>query len=333
MVDASKVKRDLPYLCDYGKDIDTWIEDFKGVMEMHDIQDSSRIFVWLKIAVEADLRNVLKSLVTTRNNITRYPNYKEVQSAIEKYMDIKPADKCSVLKNLKIKPNENIKNFNYRYLTLYHRLDRDYQKIISVDDYLNSIKSRIYVHSQILLAECDTLSDAFEVAVRAEKAEKRTIGNNEFLNTSMVFQNNSNCQNSLLEHPLYRGLTEGNRDLDNSIQNAYYVGNADLFSTGRYRQERFNSRNNNNNNNNNQFRNFTCYLCGEPGHKARECNKRNLRNKNKSLNYSQDQNQLMTFGKFNSGFYNENNYNNNGNRMFNNGNNGNNYNINNNNNM
>ena len=51
MVDASKVKRDLPYLYDYGKDIDTWIEDFKGVMEMHDIQDSSRIFVWLKIAV------------------------------------------------------------------------------------------------------------------------------------------------------------------------------------------------------------------------------------------------------------------------------------------
>jgi len=138
------------------------------------------------------------------------------------------------------------------------------------------------------------LSDAFEVAVRAEKAEKRTIENNEYINTSMVFQNNSNYHNPLLEHQIYRWLTEGNRDLDNSIQNTYYIGNADLFSTGQYRQGRFNLKynNNNNNNNNNQFRNITCYLCGEPGHKSRECSKRNLRNKNKSLNYSQNQNQL-----------------------------------------
>lgn len=113
MVDAAKLKSDLPYLCDYGKDIDTWIEDFTSIMEMYNIQEPARIFVWLKISVEADIKNVLKSLVTTRNNITRYPNYKEVQSAIEEYLEIKPTDKCTVLKGLQIKPNETIKNFNY----------------------------------------------------------------------------------------------------------------------------------------------------------------------------------------------------------------------------
>jgi len=34
MADASKIRRDLPYLADYGKDIDPWIEDFKNIMEI-----------------------------------------------------------------------------------------------------------------------------------------------------------------------------------------------------------------------------------------------------------------------------------------------------------
>jgi len=320
MVDASKIKRELPYLNDYGKDIDSWIEDFTNVMEMYDIQEPARIFVWLKISVDADVKSVLKSLVTTRNNITRYPNYKEVQVAIEEYLEIKPADKCTVLKNLKIKALESIKNFNYKYLTLYHRLDRDFQKIISVDDYLNSIKSRIYIHSQILLAECNTLTDAFKVAVRAEKAERRTLESNESNSTSMVVQNINSRNNLLLEHPLYKGLLAKTVNTGDTNQNMYLTRNSGVFAAGRRNHERFNnSMYNNFNNNNKLHKKFNCFNCGQIGHKAFECP--NIRNEN-SRNigydvYREDQNQLMTFGKFNRSYNNnEKNFNNRVNKIY-----------------
>lgn len=38
---------------------------------------------------------------------------------------------------LKIKDDETIKNVNYRNLKLYHYLNTDYMKLISVEDYLN----------------------------------------------------------------------------------------------------------------------------------------------------------------------------------------------------
>jgi len=106
MADASKIRRDLPYLANYGKDIDSWIEDFKNIMEIYNIEEPNRIFIWVKNAVEADIKNLLKSLCTTRNNVKRFPSYKEIQRAIEDYLEITQNDKCSVLKALKIKRNE-----------------------------------------------------------------------------------------------------------------------------------------------------------------------------------------------------------------------------------
>ncbi|ORX59054.1 hypothetical protein BCR36DRAFT_408591 [Piromyces finnis] len=314
MVDATKVKRDLPYLCDYGKDIDSWMEDFISVMEIHDIQEPSRIFVWLKVAVEADIKNVLKSLCTSHNNVKRYPTYKEVQSAIEDYLEIKPGDKCSVLKTLKIKQNETIKSFNYKYLTLYHRLERDFMKIISVDDYLNSIKKRVYPHSQVILAECETLSEAFKVAEKAEKAERRTIESTETNNISMVYQNTKNTRNVLLDHPLYRGLVDDdNVNINHSNFNNSYSNYVQEKPIGRsypgiprnYENVYFNNSN---------FRSIRCYYCKQMGHKASECpNKRERNNFNNFNNFNQFNNQRNSYNRYGNLYNNNdnNNYNNN----------------------
>ncbi|ORX53746.1 hypothetical protein BCR36DRAFT_368778 [Piromyces finnis] len=300
MVDASKVKRDLPYLCDYGKDIDSWMEDFISVMEIHDIQEPERIFVWLKVAVEADIKNVLKSLCTTRNNIKRYPNYREVQSAIEEYLEIKPGDKCSVLKMLKIKGNETIKN-------------KDFQKIISVDDYLCSIRKRVYLHSQVILAECETLSEAFKVAEKAEKAEKaerRTIENNEAGNISMVFQNESSNRNILLDHPLYKGL------VNNDYNNNNYSG---LYSNARHgvppSHSNFGTQRNYENVyfNNSNLRSIKCYYCRQMGHKASKCpNKRERNNRNNFNHSNQFNSQRNSYNRYENSYnsYDNNNYNN-----------------------
>jgi hypothetical protein len=126
MTDAIKIKRDLSYLVDYGKGIDSWMEEFKNIMEIYNREESSRIFIWMKNAVEADIKNHLKFLCTTRNNVKRFPSFKEIPKAIVEYLKITPNDKCSVINVLNFKRNETVKPFNYNYLTLYHRLDLEY---------------------------------------------------------------------------------------------------------------------------------------------------------------------------------------------------------------
>jgi len=342
MADASKIRRDLPYLANYGKDIDSWIEDFKNVMEIYNIEEPNRIFIWVKNAVEADIKNLLKSLCTTRNNVKRFPSYKEIQRAIEDYLEITQNDKCSILKALKIKRNETIKGFNYNYLTLYHRLDLEYKKLICVDDYLNAIHGRVYVHSQVILANCKTLTEAFEVAERAEKAEVRTITSKNSQNV-MIYQNNINKNNNiLLNHPIYRNLREHGNNLDNSRQASSYVmgyinensTNNRMFIPGRYSNNKNKSFNNNNNyyhgveqiqqNNTYDSRRFynnyepkarksvICYSCKQVGHKAYECpnNNNNGSNRNNNL-YNMNNNDMSN--NYNNNFdynNNSNNYNN-----------------------
>ncbi|ORX41864.1 hypothetical protein BCR36DRAFT_309628, partial [Piromyces finnis] len=176
-MDASKLQRAIPQLNEYGKDVDSWMEEFSRIMEIYDITEPRRIFIWAKEAVDCDIKEVLNSLVKRRNNEMHYPKFKEIQVAIEEYLEITPNEKCSNLKLLKIRDNETIKNFNYRYLKLYYHLDHDYMRLISVEDYLNAIKTRVYPHSQVIISECETLTEAFKVAERAEKAEKKTMNN------------------------------------------------------------------------------------------------------------------------------------------------------------
>jgi len=76
----------------------------------------------------------------------------EIQTAIEKYLEITPNDKCSNLKTMKIRNIETIKNSNYRYLKLYPHLEHDYMKLMSVEDYLNAIKSRKYPHFLVIIS-------------------------------------------------------------------------------------------------------------------------------------------------------------------------------------
>ena len=309
MSDASKIRREIPLLGEYGKDIDSWIEDFSRVMDVYNIQEPRMIFIWLKEAVEADVRNLIKSLCVMKNNVTHYPNYKEVQAAIEDYLEVKPRDKCSILKALKIKDYETIKSFNYKYRTLYHRLTRIYQQIITVDDYLNSIKERLYVHSQVILEECESLNEAYKVAERAEKAEKQTLGISGNQQTMLMYQN-QRSQNLLLTHPLYQGLTGNPNNINRQEQQ--YGNGVSNFNTGRYQR----------------VGKVLCYNCQQIGHKAFECpysNKRNRNNNNfqdniHAGNFIRNENKNHSGKNFNKGnnYNGMNNYNNNGMNNYNN---------------
>ena len=72
-----------------------------------------------------------------------------------------------------------------------------------MDDYLYSIKERLYFHSQVILEECENLNDAYKVT---EKAEKQTLGISVNQQSMLIYQNQGS-QNLLLIHPLYQCLT------------------------------------------------------------------------------------------------------------------------------
>jgi len=251
-MDASKLQRAIPHLNDYGKDVDSWMEEFTRIMEIFNVDEPRRIFIWAKEAVDCDIKEVLNSLLVRKNNEIRYPKYKEIQTAIEEYLEITPNDKCSNLKTMRIKNTETIKNFNYRYLKLYHRLERDYMKLVSVDDYLNAIKIRKYPHSQVIISECETLTEAFKVAERAEKAERKTMNEDPYPNNSynvnMMTQNQ--VYSSLMNHPIYSGMMNRNVTyFDNSYIPKYDNNNNNQGNSGNY--DNFNR-----NNSSRQFNNY-----------------------------------------------------------------------------
>jgi len=68
MVDASKLQKAIPHLSDYGKDVDSWMEDFSRIMEIYNVSKPRRIFIWAKEGVNCDIKGVLDSLFTRRNN-------------------------------------------------------------------------------------------------------------------------------------------------------------------------------------------------------------------------------------------------------------------------
>jgi len=46
MLDVSKIKKELPYLENYGKNVFEWIEDLKNLLTLYDITESKKAFAW-----------------------------------------------------------------------------------------------------------------------------------------------------------------------------------------------------------------------------------------------------------------------------------------------
>ncbi|KAL6625175.1 hypothetical protein U3516DRAFT_810038 [Neocallimastix sp. 'constans'] len=216
MFDATKLLKVLLLLSNYGRDVDSWINDFPKAKE----------------AVEEDIQGVLNSLITKRGSEIKYPTKKEIQEAIEEYLKITESEKCSILKSLKISNVETIKKFNYRYKKLYNKLSQEYRKLITVKDYTNSISSRVFACSRVIVAECENVTEAFKIAEIAEDVEKEIISNTYQAmpytggTPMMITQTNIN-QNPILNHSIYGELINGQANLNYGLN--YYPNNNTLF--------------------------------------------------------------------------------------------------------
>ena len=195
-MDPLKIYQYLPFLENYQTNVIGWIEDLADLMRVCKIKDPEDIYTWAVEAVSPDIKPALKRLVVKTKDGYRYPTLKEIQNAVEAYLDITDADKFTNLQNLSINDDETIKSFNDRYRKLYHDLPRDLQKIISVKNYRSSIKSRTYPYSQVFVSKCDNLQEAYEIAEVAEDAEKEyNRTDNRAFGYSGSFRNNNMVTN------------------------------------------------------------------------------------------------------------------------------------------
>ncbi|KAG4085858.1 hypothetical protein H8356DRAFT_1061202 [Neocallimastix lanati (nom. inval.)] len=170
-MDIYKLLRSLPSLKNYGKDVDLWIYDFEEVTDLWDIQNPKRRLVFMKECVNYALKEVLKSIEENCENQTNLSTQIIIEE-IEKYLGITQNDKIWELKEMKIKTNESIPIFNINYIRKFKNIDEEMRKLITVEDYINSIKPRIYPCLRVLEQECENIEEAIKIAEKASRIEE-----------------------------------------------------------------------------------------------------------------------------------------------------------------
>ncbi|KAG4092656.1 hypothetical protein H8356DRAFT_1294432 [Neocallimastix lanati (nom. inval.)] len=188
-MDICVLLRSLLLLKNYGKDVDLWIYDFEEVMDLWDIQNPKRRFVFMKECVDYALKEVLKCIEENGGNKT-YPSIQIIKEEIEKYLGITQNNKIWELKEMKIKTNESIPIFNINYIRKYKNIDEEMRKLITVEDYINSIKPRIYPCLKVLEQECENIEEAIKITEKASRIEKKLNFKIDFNNYKQNYKNN-----------------------------------------------------------------------------------------------------------------------------------------------
>ncbi|KAG4090130.1 hypothetical protein H8356DRAFT_1295877 [Neocallimastix lanati (nom. inval.)] len=161
-----KILNTLPLLENYNNDINEWIEELTELFELWNIKEQERRFILCKECVNKEIRYVLDELKEKNNQV---PSLKEIKIALEEYLEITSSVKYWNLINLKINSNESISNFNYKYLRKYNDIDSNIKKLITVNNYVNSIRSRIYPCLRILEEEIEDIKEAIKYAEKNNK--------------------------------------------------------------------------------------------------------------------------------------------------------------------
>ncbi|ORY13343.1 hypothetical protein LY90DRAFT_636762 [Neocallimastix californiae] len=191
-MNIQQVINKLPILEQYGVDINGWLNDFNRIMELYDINKPERKFTFLKECVEFELREEL-ILLKEKNNVIPQPE--EIKCVIENYLKITASDKYWNLINMRINNKETLVSFNNKYNRLLDDMREDYKTLITVRNYINSMKSRSYPYLRIKEKNCKTIKEAMETAEQAERIEKqlRMVNNMEY--NGNYYNNNENFHN------------------------------------------------------------------------------------------------------------------------------------------
>ena len=99
-----------------------------------------------------------------------YPSLDEIVSGLEKFYGTKEDQNVLFrkLRNLKIKKNERVKDFNVKYRSFYLKLDKKRRSRICVLDYADSLYNNKEAWKRVALKDHLSLEKAFEVAEKVD---------------------------------------------------------------------------------------------------------------------------------------------------------------------
>ena len=249
----SEIAKLLPRLGSFDRDIESWAEEFNRVMELSDIDDPRKMFAWAKECVPGRLKGVIEDLKEEDEEAEMiiYPSITDIKTAIEKFLDITPQEKCFNLKSLKIQKGESIKDFNWRYGKLYGSLTPESQAFITINDYTDSLLSRPYARKEVITSQPANLEEAFKIAELAETASEMPNRNRNVV----MFTNTYGGLNSIFPNNYSNNYNNRNYDNPNNYEYNNYRSNYNNYNYNNYNNYNKNNGYNHSNNYNNNYRN------------------------------------------------------------------------------
>ncbi|ORX60739.1 hypothetical protein BCR36DRAFT_438714 [Piromyces finnis] len=222
-------------LTDENHDINLWHDQFQSWCRIQKITASRDIYDWCLMRVQGMGAAAIRDLIYI---ISLHKLKKD------------PEDIINELKSLKISYQDNVKEFNKKYMKLFNELDKNQQTRVTANDYLDSIINR---------------TDIWR-SVKSEFKQRR-ISLSEAMD-AVEFYDEMN------EELKYKTTPPNNNQRNNWSNFNSSSSNNNFNNNGSNR----NNYNNNNNNNNNNFNNrnsnhkvTVCKFCHERGHTKSEC--------------------------------------------------------------
>jgi len=263
-INFRELKKELKDVEKLGKDnldIKSWASELKLWIKYQNVVDPETIFTACILTSVGEPREVIQELEIDKDSSdteddedyhpvdnNEFPSLDQIVRALETFYGIKEDQNVLLreLRALKIKKNEKVKDFNIRYRTLYHKLDKKRRRKISVLDYADSLQENHEAWKRVSLKDDISLNKAFTIAEKVDrliaKSSIETNENNYSFNKRSTF-GKSNFKREPIMEPRKTEKTKKENDVD------------DL--TKRMKKLTIN----------------TCFFCNEKGHYQNECPK------------------------------------------------------------
>ena len=160
---------------------------------MQKITNSTDIYDWCRMKVQGQGSKNIQALVTKdASGRLVYPTLEQMRDALLKTYKLEkdPDDIINEIKSMKINKQEDVKEFNQKYLKLYNDLNDEYKLRITSYDYLDAIISKPAVWRSVkseIKNKKITLSEAMNAVEFYDKMEnvlKLKTQNNNNLSTN-----------------------------------------------------------------------------------------------------------------------------------------------------
>ena len=214
--ELKKELKDIEKLSKNNLDIKTWASELKVWIRLQNIKDAELIFTACLLTSSGEPREIIEEMEKgsflsededsdsesedeseDENEDTSYLSLEEIVDHLKVFYGLKEnqTNLLRELRSMKIKRYEKVKDFNIRYRSLYHKLDKKRRRKISVLDYADSLANNHEAWKRVILKDHLSITKAFEIA---EKVDRLHLKNsNEYYrefskNTSNHFNNDKN---------------------------------------------------------------------------------------------------------------------------------------------